>query len=147
MKEILTRVLKLIGEQQKASARLIAETTALKAVMSALGPEVKSILEEQMEKTRGRVQILVLDSQIMRLEALEKEVAKMAEGVCPTDLTTADFHAEMYTATKQLEARIEMRNQNERTDENDESTKQFVPRSTGFSAAAAFTFPGLSPGC
>jgi hypothetical protein len=149
MKEILTRILKLIGEQQKDSARLFADTLALEAVMTAMGPEFKSLLEEQVKVTRDRVETIVLHPQTIVFEALEKEVANMPDDGHSTALANADFHAEMYATTKRVEAMIELKKQADQkiAMEEEARSKQFVPLSGPVNEAAAFLIPGVSPGC
>ncbi len=149
MKEILTRILKLIGEQQKASARLNADTLTLKRMISAMGPQFRSALEKDLEDSRGSVQTIVLHPQTMVLEALEKEVARMADDGCSTALANADLHADMYVKTKALEATAEVQTQNQRAAEAEaeERSKKFVPLSGPVNEAAAFLIPGGSPGC
>ena len=142
-------MLKLIGEQQKTSAQLRLENFTMKRMLSAMGPQFRSVMEEDMEANRSSVEDIILTPQTMILKALEREVANMPDDGHSTALANADFHAEVYVKTRHIAAALELKKQTDQkiAMEEEERSKKFVPRPPVSSEALVFTFPGLSPGC
>jgi hypothetical protein len=68
-KRALTEILKTVMNQSRFVAQISADVSALKSVVCALGPEVRSALEEQMALERERIKNIT-DTQEALLKAL-----------------------------------------------------------------------------
>ena len=76
MKDALTNMLKVLIQNGVFLGQISADVSALKAVVSALGPEVRAALDEQIEAQRRTIQPIV-EQQTMLLEALRLGVSQI----------------------------------------------------------------------
>ena len=77
MKDALQNILKNLMQNSIFLGQISADVSALKTVVSALGPDVQSALEKQIDVERRIVQPIV-EQQQMLLEALRQGVSQIS---------------------------------------------------------------------
>jgi hypothetical protein len=76
MKDALTIMLTNLISQHAFLAQVAADVSALKTVVSALGPEASAVLEHQVAVERDKYQHIVEDQRLM-LEALRLGISQI----------------------------------------------------------------------
>jgi hypothetical protein len=76
MKDALNNILKVLMQNGAFLAQISADVSALKTVVSALGPEVRAALDEQVEAQRRKVEPIVQE-QMMLLEVLRQGISRI----------------------------------------------------------------------
>jgi predicted transcriptional regulator len=76
LKDALTNILTLCIQNSTFLAQVSADVSALKTVISALGPEARAALEEQLTVERDRIQKRLQELQIFG-ELLRSKISNM----------------------------------------------------------------------